>query len=110
MLLHVAIPKPACKFSPSSSEHARLQAHVYASLKSKGRLRNILVSFAKRRYLISSLISPQKHLHFKHICTFVYMDFTSEMLASYQQLNADESWEPGELWEANAAQSLLQGF
>lgn len=38
------------------------------------------------------------------------MDFTSEMLASYQQLNADEGWEPGELWEANAAQSPLQGF
>lgn len=38
------------------------------------------------------------------------MDFTSKMLASYQQLNADESWEPGELREANAAYLVLQGF
>lgn len=38
------------------------------------------------------------------------MDFTSEMLASYQQLNADESWEPGELWEANALKAFCKAF
>jgi len=31
------------------------------------------------------------------------MAFTSKMLAIHQQLSADESWEPGELGEVNAA-------
>lgn len=36
ILLHAAIPKPACEFSLQSSEHAKLQAYVYVLLKSKG--------------------------------------------------------------------------
>lgn len=38
------------------------------------------------------------------------MAFTSKMLAIHQQLNADESQEPGELGEVNAAYWVLQSF
>lgn len=103
ILLHSAILESACEFHLQSSEHAKLQAYVYVLLKSKGGFRDILISFARLRYLISSLISPKKHLHFKHICTFVYTAFTSKMLAIHQQLNADGSRGPGELGEVNAA-------
>lgn len=101
--LHAAIPKPPCEFSLQSTERTKLQACVYVLLKSKGDLRDIFVSFARLRYLISSLISSQKHIHFKHICTFVYSAFTSRMLAIHQQLKADESQEPSEPGEACAA-------
>lgn len=104
---HHSILQLPSKIGPSRSERAKLHKYVYILLKSTGHSRGILLSFAKRRYLISSFVYPKKHLHFKHICTFVSMDFTSKLSASPQQLKADGGWEPGELGEDNAAYSVL---
>lgn len=58
-LLHPAIPNPDCKFTLQRSDHAKLQEYAYVLLKSKWGLRNILISLARLRYLIFSLISPK---------------------------------------------------